>query len=434
MIKRFFSNWPSGLGYSWGSADLQESEIEYLGTHGWEMGISLDPGLDSAPGYKLPNGDNDVGLWDISDISNVHIDPDKVAAIMGFIYPLLEKYDVPLYIDLEVLLSAYPYATVMIIEDANVDQNTVIVSDNTKLKDYVTGCATITDRVLYELNIIESLDPDGHTVTMEYPLANTYHPPELWNTACIAAAVCPLSPQAEAYDTITHESITHPLSVYDEYYGDALTVMESPDYSPLFKGYHWEAGYDSGVEWIKARTTGKTLTQWIYHGAYYPISPPQTLPDRQIGNPPTHWATHDLAWRIAQVDEIIYEVESVPDVAYAVDMGTYVKAHDKQFGVLTMMKDPSPPNHDIWWAQTTWWGDEFLHATPCLPLADQQKRAAIWLNYIQSKVGAFDIIEAFGEFIPNTGIYSTFCEFMDGLQLGRTLDDVSLTGYYQATS
>jgi len=331
MIKRFWSDWPTGAGYAWGtSLDLRDEDLKYLGDNGWEMSIAIDLSLGRARGYP------ELGFW---DSANHCIDAEKIAATFDYVYPLAEEYNIPFFVDLEVLMSCFP----------------------------------------------------------------SY------------GAWCPLSSAAQGVSTDTVDD-------YEAWYGDALTVLNS--YGPMLKGYCWEAGYDTGVEWIngKAAGTGKLLSQWLYHEWYWPQTPPQTLADRSYGNPPTHWATHDLAWRVAQVDEIVYELFSVDRVQMCIDMGTYVKSVGKPFGICMAFRDTAV-DPTAWWANAGWWADTYYsydpaNPVPCPNLEEQKRRAMIYFNQIKEAIGPIDIINPLGALVTYVGEYAPVCDLLDTLNLG----------------
>ena len=162
---------------------------------------------------------------------------------------------------------------------------------------------------------------------------------------------------------------------YQTMYGAGLAKYEA--LGPLFKGYCFEGGYDNAIIWLKQHSKKKLLGHWLtgYYLAYNSNWAPSNVAE---------WGTHDMAWRVNQLDEIdmeIYQIEwcqAIPHFKAWLD----TVAPNKPFGVLTGLEI----NGGYWW-------NMYGHApySGAVLYTYEQEKALLtqWCNWLKAQIGAF---------------------------------------------
>jgi hypothetical protein len=178
---------------------------------------------------------------------------------------------------------------------------------------------------------------------------------------------------------------------YQSLYGPGLAIYEK--LGPLFKGYSFEGGYDNAIIWLKAHSERKLVAHWI---AGWWSGKNDVIPK---------WGTHDMAWRVNQFDEIMWEVYQVDWCQSAVQFKQWLDtvAPSKPFGILSG-----------WQATGGHWWNQYTHNNGVEYTSAQQKALLTqWLPWLKTQIGPFDGIIC----DPGSSSLSpvAVCTYMDSL-------------------
>ena len=185
-------------------------------------------------------------------------------------------------------------------------------------------------------------------------------------------------------------------------YGAALVEYEK--LGPLFKGYAFEGGYDNALIWLKQYSKKKLLGHWLtgYYNAFN-----SGAPDYKPTNV-VEWGTHDMTWRVNQLDEIameIYQIDWCEIIPYFKAWLDTV-APGKPFGILTGLEI----NGGYWWNQD-------MHNSGNLYTYEQEKALLTqWCNWLKTQIGAFDGI-VFDPGTQDAALTNSELTYIDSLKL-----------------
>jgi hypothetical protein len=191
---------------------------------------------------------------------------------------------------------------------------------------------------------------------------------------------------------------------YQSMYGAGLAKYEQ--LGPLFKGYAFEGGYDNAIIWLKEHSTKQLVAHWLsgYYGAYNGGAPdykPTVVPA---------WGTHDMAWRVNQVDEIMWEVYQVEWAQLAPSFKAWLDtvAPGKPFGVLSGWE----PNGGYWWNQ---YGHNYYDGAKLYTGEQEKALLTQWLNWLKEQIGPFSgiVVDPWNPLDQLT--ISNQCSYVDSL-------------------
>ena len=194
-----------------------------------------------------------------------------------------------------------------------------------------------------------------------------------------------------------------PEEEYENRFGDCIELLNDSD----IYGFMWEDGFDNGISWLRGATS-KKLCQYLDYSDP-PITPPGGNNDprssyylyptatadqtaRAIVNPSS---THNEAWRLSQVDEVVME-------QYA----SWPYDNSRDFITNCATNHPSLPigvtsTYGVVPTVTLWWGDETGQA---YTNDMQQARMKAEYNHLDTlAAGGLSLIEVGGGYYWTAG-------------------------------
>ena len=258
-----------------------------------------------------------------------------------------------------------------------------------------------------------------------------------------------ISPNTQPF-TDTLETTTSPYSGYpvgtplpswNTMFGAAVDEYNTLD----IKGFSSEGGFDNGLIWIttKEHAVGKEFS-WFSWGPTAQNQTANTPPVVEIVGasvgPYIFWTAHDLGWWCSHADEIVWECYSTLEFTWTTPACQWVQNNCSiRQGIATYF---SPPGTLTNWSYYLEDSGSVVPDNIQLPLMEQQKLAARYLNQLKTIVGHFDVVEilATDPTYPNNTIQEQG-EFMMGLNLTtagtkqvQSMSQSGLVPYYTGAS
>jgi hypothetical protein len=219
-------------------------------------------------------------------------------------------------------------------------------------------------------------------------------------------------------------------SGYTQFYGDTFSLLESES---ALNGYGYELGWDNAVEWV-CNNTDKWITYYwasemnnaawsVPNGYAYPIP---TGIDPQWDSP------HDLDWRLAQIDSMVYESYETNCMQQATPLFQYIMANypDMPFGMCTNVNwtDASPPPNMTIWRPAINWPNGWGGPMDLLTEAECKRTALTYLYQLRAATAPFTDIRLWApQVFAGAGEFAKQAEWELSLPLYNEVETVNLT-------
>ena len=217
-------------------------------------------------------------------------------------------------------------------------------------------------------------------------------------------------------------------SGYDEYYGDTFSLLESQS---ALDGYGYELGWDNAVEWVRNNTAKWVTCYWAseMNGASWNVPNGYAYPV-PTGIDPQWDSPHDLDWRLALVDSVVYESYETNCMPQAIPLFQYLIANypDMPFGMCTNVNwDDASPNMTIWRPAIDWpngWGGPMDRLTE----AECKRTALLYLYQLKAATAPFTEIRLWApQVFAGAGEFAKQAEWELSLPLYSEVDTINLS-------